>query len=432
MNTKKINIVTLGCSKNLVDSQVLAAQLNKNNVDLLFDSNDTEARIVVINTCGFILDAKQESIDTILGFVEEKKAGNLDKVFVMGCLSERYRDELPAEIEDVDAFFGVNDLEQIVNEMGADYHKELLGEQQLSHPSHYAYLKISEGCDRKCSFCAIPLIRGKHKSKPIEEIISEANNLASLGVKELILIAQDLTYYGIDIYKKQALAELLIELEKVEGIEWIRLHYAFPTSFPFDVLPVIKNSKKICNYLDIPFQHVSTSVLSVMKRQIDKPTTLELVRRLRKEIPGIALRTTMLVGFPGETDQDFSELKDFIKETRFERLGVFPYSEEEDTWAANNLEDDVPEETKQARADEIMAIQQEISLELNTAKVGKTFKVIIDRREGEQVIGRTEFDSVEVDNEVVIFDPEEKIEIGNFYQAKIYEATEFDLMGEVV
>ncbi|MCF8372989.1 MAG: 30S ribosomal protein S12 methylthiotransferase RimO [Bacteroidales bacterium] len=429
MKPKKINIVTLGCSKNLVDSQVLAGQLQKNNIELLHDSNDLSARTVVINTCGFILDAKQESIDNILSFAEEKRAGNIDHLFVMGCLSERYKDALRKEMPEVDEFFGVNNLREIIEILDADYKKELLGERQLTNPGHYAYLKISEGCDRSCSFCAIPLIRGKHISKPIEKIISEANYLASIGVKELILIAQDLTYYGIDIYKKQALAELLLELDKIESIEWIRLHYAYPTSFPTDILPIMRLSSKICNYLDIPFQHINSRILADMKRNIDKENTLQLIKKFRKEIPGIALRTTILVGFPGETVEDFEELKEFVKETRFDRLGVFTYSEEDDTHAAIHLKDDVPEKEKQRRADEIMLLQQDISLEINTEKIGRTFKVIIDRREGDQVIGRTEFDSVEVDNEVVIEDPSASIQIGNFYKVEIIDATEFDLIG---
>ncbi len=431
MISKKINIITLGCSKNLVDSEVLAGQLRNNSFELIFDSNDPLARTVIINTCGFILDAKQESIDTIIAFANKKKTGTIDHLFVMGCLSERYKDQLRHEIPEADEFFGVNNLRELVGKLGADYKKELLGERFLTTPGHYAFLKISEGCDRTCSFCAIPLIRGKHRSKPVEEILREAEFLAKQGVKELILIAQDLTYYGIDLYKKQALARVLTELEKIDGIEWIRLHYAYPTSFPLNILPLIRNSSKICKYIDLPFQHISSRILHDMKRNIDKEGTLSLIKKIRKEVPDIALRTTLMVGFPGETDTEFNELKTFVEQTRFDRLGVFTYSEEEGT-QATLLKDDVPEKIKQQRADEIMLLQQDISLEKNNEKSGRILNVIIDRREGDHAIGRTEFDSVEVDNEVVIDDSLETLSIGSFYQVEITGATEFDLEGRIL
>ncbi len=425
----KINIITLGCSKNLVDSEVLMGQLKANNVSVTHQS-DENANIIIINTCGFIEDAKQESIDTIFQFVEAKKNGIIEKVFVMGCLSERYKSTLKNEIPEVDGFFGVNELPEIIDAIGAKYNKGQIENRIITTPSHYAYLKISEGCDRKCSFCAIPLIRGKHISKPIEVIVSEAKSLVSKGVKELILIAQDLTYYGVDIYKKQKLAQLIIELEKIQGVEWIRLHYTYPASFPDDVLDVISKSTKVCNYIDIPLQHISDNILKSMKRGITADGTRKLIDKIRRKIPKIAIRTTMMVGYPGETDKDFSELIDFIEKYKFERLGVFTYSAEEDTFA-DTLNDDVPKLLKKQRADKIMEIQEKISFELNNQKVGKTFKVLIDREEGNYYIGRTEFDSPEVDNEVLVEKDDIEIIPGNFYFVKIIKADYFDLYGQI-
>jgi len=425
----KINIITLGCSKNLVDSEVLMGQLKANNVSVTHQS-DEKANIIIINTCGFIEDAKQESIDTIFQFVEAKKNGIIEKVFVMGCLSERYKSTLKNEIPEVDGFFGVNELPEIIDAIGAKYNKGQIENRIITTPSHYAYLKISEGCDRKCSFCAIPLIRGKHISKPIEVIVSEAKSLVSKGVKELILIAQDLTYYGVDIYKKQKLAQLIIELEKIQGVEWIRLHYTYPASFPDDVLDVISKSTKVCNYIDIPLQHISDNILKSMKRGITADGTRKLIDKIRRKIPKIAIRTTMMVGYPGETDKDFSELIDFIEKYKFERLGVFTYSAEEDTFA-DTLNDDVPKLLKKQRADKIMEIQEKISFELNNQKVGKTFKVLIDREEGNYYIGRTEFDSPEVDNEVLVEKDDIEIIPGNFYFVKIIKADYFDLYGQI-
>jgi len=426
---KKINIITLGCSKNLVDSEVLMGQLKANNVSVTHQS-DENANIIIINTCGFIEDAKQESIDTIFQFVEAKKNGIIEKVFVMGCLSERYKSTLKNEIPEVDGFFGVNELPEIIDAIGAKYNKGQIENRIITTPSHYAYLKISEGCDRKCSFCAIPLIRGKHISKPIEVIVSEAKSLVSKGVKELILIAQDLTYYGVDIYKKQKLAQLIIELEKIQGVEWIRLHYTYPASFPDDVLDVISKSTKVCNYIDIPLQHISDNILKSMKRGITADGTRKLIDKIRRKIPKIAIRTTMMVGYPRETDKDFSELIDFIQKYKFERLGVFTYSAEEDTFA-DILNDDVPKLLKKQRADKIMEIQEKISFELNNQKVGKIFKVLIDREEGNYYIGRTEFDSPEVDNEVLVKKDDFEIIPGNFYFVKIIKADYFDLYGQI-
>jgi len=380
-----INIITLGCSKNLVDSEVLMGQIKENNISVVHQS-DEKANIIVINTCGFIEDAKQESIDTIFQYVEAKKKGIIDKVFVMGCLSERYKKNLKNEIPEVDGFFGVNELPEIIDSIGAKHKKEFYN-RIITTPSHYAYLKVAEGCDRKCSFCAIPLIRGKFISKPIEVIISEAKNLVAQGVKELILIAQDLTYYGVDIYKKQKLAQLIIELEKITGLEWIRLHYTYPTSFPDEVLDLISKSTKICNYIDIPLQHISDKILKSMKRGITGNETRKLIDKIRLKIPNVAIRTTMMLGYPGETDENFNELLDFIKEYKFDRLGVFTYSAEEDTFA-NTLNDDVPQSIKQQRADEIMEIQEKISFELNNQKIGKTFKVLFDKEEGDYFVGR--------------------------------------------
>ncbi|MBN1118566.1 MAG: 30S ribosomal protein S12 methylthiotransferase RimO [Bacteroidales bacterium] len=424
--SNKINLVTLGCSKNTVDSEKLSGQLKANNLEVIYDADARSARTVVINTCGFIADAKEESINTILEYVEAKQQGLIDRVYVMGCLSERYKKELPSEIPEVDAMFGVNNLKDIVEILGGNYKKELLGERILSTPSHYAYLKISEGCDRNCSFCAIPLIRGKHKSVLKEALVDEAKSLVSQGVKELILIAQDLTYYGIDIYKKQALADLLKELSDIDGLKWIRLHYAYPSAFPKDVLQVMRERENICNYLDIPFQHVSDNVLKNMRRGVNSSQTYELIRQFRSEIPELILRTTLLVGHPGETEQDFEQLKEFVREVKFDRLGVFTYSEEEDTWAAEKFRDDIPQEVKEQRAAEIMEIQEEISLKKNEAKIGKVYTVIIDRQEGDYWVARTEGDSPEVDNEVLI-STGKKLDTGKFYKVKVIAADIFDI-----
>ena len=426
---EKINIITLGCSKNLVDSENLMGQLKINNFDVVHNS-DENADIVIINTCGFIDDAKEESINTILQAVKDKSQGFLKKVYVMGCLSERYKTNLENEISDVDGFFGVSELSEIIEELGGKYKNELIGERSLTTPSHYAYLKISEGCNRNCSFCAIPLIRGKHISKSVETIIKEANILAGKGVKELILIAQDLTYYGLDLYKERKLAFLLEELVKIESIKWIRLHYTYPSGFPEDVIEVIAKYDKICNYIDIPLQHISDNLLKSMKRNITGQQTKNLINKIRAKIPDSAVRTTLISGYPGETENDFEDLKEFIKEFRFERLGVFTYSHEEDT-AAFELIDDVPAQTKQDRADEIMMIQQDISREINSNKIGKIFKVVIDSVEGDYYIGRTQFDSPEVDNEVLInFDNLHKI--GEFYKVIITTAEDYDLLAKFI
>ena len=398
LKKNKINVVTLGCSKNVYDSEVLMGQLKANNKEVV---HEDEGNIVVINTCGFIANAKEESINTILDFVQKKKDGVVDKVFVTGCLSERYKPDLQKEIPDVDQYFGTTELPNLLKALEADYQHELIGERLTTTPKNYAYLKIAEGCDRPCSFCAIPLMRGKHKSTPIDELVIEAEKLAATGVKELILIAQDLTYYGLDIYKKRNLATLLKELIKVNGIEWIRLHYAFPTGFPLDVLDVMRNESKVCNYIDIPLQHISDSVLKSMKRGFGKEKINNLLKDFRERVPGMSVRTTLIVGYPGETEENFDELKQWVKEMRFERLGCFTYSHEENT-SAYLLKDDVPEEIKIKRANEIMEIQSQISWELNQEKIGKEFKVIIDRKEGNYFVGRTQFDSPDVDNEVLI------------------------------
>ncbi len=427
----KVNIVTLGCSKNLVDSEVLLTQLRGNGIDVTHESKKDDANVVVINTCGFIDNAKQESVDTILRYVDAKQEGLVEKVYVTGCLSQRYSQDLEKEIPDVDAWFGTRDLSRLLKQLNANYKHELVGERILTNPSHFAYLKISEGCDRPCSFCAIPLMRGKHISRPIEELVLEAKNLAKNGTKELLLIAQDSTYYGLDIYKKRNLAELLKNLSDVNGIEWIRLHYAFPTGFPVDVLDVMAERPTICNYLDIPLQHGSTEMLKLMRRGTTREKTEELVNTIREKVPGIAIRTTLIAGHPGETEERFDEMMQFVERMRFDRLGVFPYSHEENTHS-HSFEDDVPAETKQERVDALMELQQGISLELNQAKVGKTFKVLIDRKEGGNFIGRTEFDSPEVDNEVLINAKGNYLRMGDFVQAKVKQATEFDLLAEVV
>ncbi len=425
---KKINIVTLGCSKNTYDSEVLMSQLKANGKEVV---HEKKGDIVVINTCGFIDNAKEESINTILEYVGQKEQGKVEKVFVTGCLSERYKPDLEKEIPNVDQYFGTRDLPLLLKALGADYKHELVGERLVTTPRHYAYLKIAEGCDRPCSFCAIPLMRGGHISTPIEKLVEEAKSLAKGGTKELILIAQDLTYYGLDIYKKRALADLLKELVKVEGIEWIRLHYAFPSGFPQDVLELMKNESKICNYLDIPLQHISDDILISMKRGTTKEKTNRLLDDFRNKVPDMAIRTTLIVGYPGETPEHFEELKNWVKEQRFERLGCFTYSHEENT-SAFDLQDNVPEEEKINRVNEIMEIQSRISWELNQEKVGKIFKCIIDRKEGDYFIGRTEYDSPDVDNEVLIPAESTYISLGSFVNVKINQAEEFDLYGELV
>lgn len=431
-NTKtKVNIVTLGCSKNLVDSEVLLTQLRGNGIDAVHESAQDDANVVVINTCGFIDNAKQESVDTILRYVDAKEEGIVDKVYVTGCLSQRYKDDLEKEIPEVDAWFGTRDLSRLLKVFKADYKHELVGERILTNPSHYAYLKISEGCDRPCSFCAIPLMRGKHISRPIEELVLEAKNLAKAGTKELLLIAQDSTYYGLDLYKKRNLADLLKHLSDVEGIEWIRLHYAFPTGFPMDALDVMAERPNICKYLDIPLQHGSTNMLKIMRRGTTREKTEELLQTIREKVPGIAIRTTMIAGHPGETEKEFQEMMTFIEKSRFERLGVFAYSHEENTHAYS-MADDVPAEIKQQRTDAVMELQQGISLELNQQKIGSVQKILIDRKEGGNFIGRTEFDSPEVDNEVIIDGKENYLRIGDFVNVTITQATEFDLTGEVI
>lgn len=418
-------MVTLGCSKNVYDSEVLMGQLKANNKEVV---HEQEGNIVVINTCGFIDNAKEQSVNTILEFVEKKEQGDVDKVFVTGCLSERYKPDLQKEIPNVDQYFGTTELPGLLKALEADYKHELIGERLTTTPKNYAYLKIAEGCDRPCSFCAIPLMRGGHKSTPIEHLVTEAKKLAANGVKELILIAQDLTYYGLDLYKKRNLAELLENLVKVEGIEWIRLHYAFPTGFPMDVLEIMKREPKICNYLDIPLQHISDDLLKSMRRGTTHKKTTDLLYKFREIVPEMAIRTTLIVGYPGETEEHFQELKEWVKEMRFERLGCFTYSHEENTHAYN-LEDDVPDDVKQQRANEIMEIQSQISWELNQQKIGETFKVIIDRKEGNYFIGRTEFDSPDVDNEVLIDATEIYLKTGEYYDIKITDAADFDLYG---
>lgn len=430
-NKDKINIVTLGCSKNMVDSEVLMGQLKGNQFDVSHESEVIDFNTVIINTCGFIDNAKQESIDTILKYTELKEQGKIDKVYVTGCLSQRYKPELEKEIPNVDAYFGTNDLVRLLKTVGADYKHELVGERLLTTPAHFAYFKIAEGCNRPCSFCAIPLMRGTHVSRPIEELVKEAKNLVNKGTKELILIAQDLTYYGLDIYNDRKLADLLKNLSDVEGLEWIRLQYAYPSQFPMDVLDVMNERDNICKYLDMPLQHISDNMLKSMRRGITKRRTIELVNEIRSRVPNIALRTTMIAGYPGETEQDVAELIDFVAESKFDRLGVFTYSHEENTHA-HTLNDTLTAEEKQARADSIMEVQQDISFQLNQAKIGQTFKVMIDRKEKDYFVGRTEFDSPEVDNEVLIDAKDQYLSVGSFVQAKISKATEFDLYGNVI
>jgi ribosomal protein S12 methylthiotransferase len=429
LHRKKINLVTLGCSKNLFDSEVLMGQLRANGRDVVHEGQSGE--VVVINTCGFIDNAKQESIDTILDYARLKEEGQVEKVYVTGCLSERYKEDLRQEIPDIDDWYGTRELPRLLKTLGADYKKELLGERILTTPAHYAYLKISEGCDRPCSFCAIPLMRGGHRSTPIEDLVEQAGKLASQGVRELILIAQDLTYYGLDLYKKRALADLLRKLVEVEGIEWIRLHYLFPTGFPLDVLQLIREEPKICTYIDIPLQHIADPVLKSMRRGTTKAKTDALLKTIRQEVPGIAIRTTLITGYPGETEDDFEILCDWVRESRFERLGCFSYSHEEDTHAFS-LEDDVPQEVKEERARRIMDIQRDISTESNAELIGRELKVLVDRFEGGQFIGRTEFDSPEVDNEVAIRCGESHLRVGDFCQVEITSATEYDLQGRLL
>lgn len=431
LKKNKINVITLGCSKNVYDSEVLMGQLKANGKEVTHEATEDEGNIIVINTCGFIDNAKEESVNTILEYAEKKEQGIVDKVFVTGCLSERYRPDLEKEIPNVDQFFGTTELPLLLKALGADYKHELIGERLTTTPKNYAYLKIAEGCDRPCSFCAIPLMRGKHVSTPIENLVIEAEKLAKNGVKELILIAQDLTYYGLDLYKKRNLAELLEALIKVEGIEWIRLHYAFPTGFPMDVLELMKREPKICNYIDIPLQHISDNILKSMRRGTTYEKTTQLLKDFRAAVPGMAIRTTLIVGYPGETEEDFQILKNWVEEMRFERLGCFTYSHEENTHAYN-LVDDVPEEVKQARAAEIMDLQAQISWELNQEKIGQTFKCIIDRKEGQYFIGRTEFDSPDVDNEVLVDASKHYLKTGDFVNLKITDATEFDLYAEPI
>jgi len=427
-NKKNINVVTLGCSKNLYDSEVLMGQLKANNMAVTHEEELKETDIVVINTCGFIGDAKEESVNTILHYINEKEAGNLDKVFVTGCLSERYKPDLEKEIPSVDQYFGTHDLPNLLKVLGADYKKELVGERLTTTPKHYAYLKISEGCDRSCSFCAIPLIRGGNISQPIELLVKEARKLAASGVKELILIAQDLTYYGLDIYKKRRLGDLLKDLVKIDGIDWIRLHYAYPTGFPKDVIEVMRNEPKVCNYLDIPLQHINSDILKSMRRGHNREVTEQLLQDFRNAVPDVAIRTTLIVGYPGETLEKYEELKKWIIESRFDRLGVFAYSHEEDTHA-EKLNDDVLAEEKQRRVAEIMEIQAGISFELNQEKVGKVYRCIFDRQETGFYIGRTQYDSPDVDNEILVDANKHFINIGKFIDIKIIEATDFDLIG---
>ena len=432
LKKSKVNVVTLGCSKNLVDSEVLMGQLKANQFNVEHESSDDDHQIVIINTCGFVDNAKQESIDTILRYADAKKEGAVGKLYVTGCLSERYKKDLQIEIPEVDAWFGTRELPKILKTLKADYKHELVGERILTTPSHYAYFKISEGCDRPCSFCAIPLMRGKHISVPAEELVNRAKTLAAKGTRELLLIAQDLTYYGLDIYKKRELASLLSKLSDVEGIDWLRLHYAFPSGFPMEVLDVMNAKNNICKYLDMPLQHVSDNMLTSMRRGITKQKTIDIVNKIRDKVPGIAIRTTLIAGYPGETEKDHEEMLRWVEETKFERLGIFTYSHEENTHA-HLLNDDVPQKLKKKRADAVMALQQDISFKLNQQKIGKEFKILTDRREGEFYIGRTEFDSPDVDNEVLVkADNETYLRIGDFAKVKITEATDFDLYGKLI
>ncbi|MFM1999443.1 MAG: ribosomal protein methylthiotransferase RimO [Bacteroidota bacterium] len=431
LKKNKVNVVTLGCAKNIFDSEVMMAQLKANSFDVEHESEEQDSEIVIINTCGFIDNAKEESINTILAWAKEKEKGNVSKLFVTGCLSERYKPELEKDIPEVDAYFGTRELPRLLKTLKADYKHELVGERLLTTPAHYAYFKISEGCDRPCSFCAIPLMRGKHVSTPMENLVTSAKNLVKNGTKELILIAQDLTYYGLDIYKDRKLADLLKNLSDIEGLDWIRLQYAYPSGFPMDVLEVMNERDNICKYLDMPLQHASSNMLKAMRRGITREKTTELIHTIREKVPGIAMRTTLITGYPGETVDDFNQMQEWVQEMRFDRLGVFTYSHEENTHAYN-VPDDVPQRTKTKRANTIMEIQSEISLELNEEKVGKEFKVLIDRVEGDHFIGRTEFDSPEVDNEVLIDKADTYVRIGDFVNVKINSAEHYDLFGSVV
>lgn len=427
----KVNVVTLGCSKNLVDSEVMMGQLRGNGIEVAHESKEEDFNIVVVNTCGFIDKAKEESVNTILQFADAKKNGAIEKLYVTGCLSQRYKDNLETEIPEVDAYFGTLELPELLRKFNADYKHELVGERMMTTPQHYAYVKISEGCNRTCAFCAIPLMRGKHISKSIEDLVKEVKGLATNGVKEIMLIAQELTFYGLDIYKKRRLSDLLDALCEIEGIEWIRLHYAYPSQFPLEIIETMARQPKICNYLDMPLQHASNNMLKAMRRNITREKTEKLIADIRNILPGICIRTTMLVGFPGETQEDIDELKDFVERMRFERLGVFTYSHEEGTHGYK-LEDNLSEEEKERRAQEVMQLQQEISYDLNEEKIGKTFKVLIDRKEGGYFVGRTEFDSPEVDNEVLIDATENYLRLGDFAQIEITDATDFDLYGKIV
>ncbi|MES2591975.1 MAG: 30S ribosomal protein S12 methylthiotransferase RimO [Bacteroidota bacterium] len=430
LKKNKVNVVTLGCSKNIVDSEVLMGQLKANNFDVEHESKQDDSSIVIINTCGFIDNAKQESIDTIIRYANAKEAGLVDKVYVTGCLSERYRPDLEKEIPNVDGYFGTRELPRLLKTLKADYKHELVGERLLTTPHHYSYFKIAEGCDRPCSFCAIPLMRGAHVSKPIEDLVKEAKHLAKNGTKELMLIAQDLTYYGLDIYKKRNLSELLKHLSDVEGIEWIRLHYAFPGGFPMDVLDVMNERKNICNYMDMPLQHITDNMLKSMRRGTTKQKTIDLVNTMRDKVPGIAIRTTLIAGYPGETEKDHQEMLEWVEQTRFDRLGIFSYSHEENTHAYS-LKDNVSAKVKQARAEAVMALQQGISFDLNQQKIGKIYKTLFDKKEGDYFIGRTEFDSPEVDNEVLVKADGNYVRIGDFADIKITSAEDYDLYGEV-
>lgn len=430
-NRERINVVTLGCSKNLVDSEHIMAQLEDAGYDLVADSNDTAARTVIVNTCGFIGDAKEESVNTILDFVRAKEQGDIERLYVIGCLSERYADELRAEIPEVDKYFGARNVMDVIGELGVAHKPQIDTKRVTTTPKHYAYLKISEGCNWNCAYCAIPLIRGRHVSVPMDKILEEAERLARAGVKELIVVGQDTTFYGLDIYGERRLARLLRELAKIEGVEWIRLHYTYPTGFPPEVIDVMRDEEKICKYIDIPLQHIADNQLSAMKRNITKLQTMELLAKLRREIPDIAIRTTLLVGFSGESEEDFAELEEFVAEQRFDRLGVFPYSEEEGTWGAEKYSDDVPQEVKEARAERIMEIQMAISAANNESRIGRSMKVIIDSREGEFWIGRSQYDSPEVDQEILI-PADAELSIGSFYNVRITGAEEYDLYGELI
>ncbi len=432
MRMKKIDVVTLGCSKNLVDSESLIKQFEAGGFTVAHDAEKPVGDIAIINTCGFIGDAKEESIETILNFAEAKKRGNLKKLFVMGCLSERYSKQLKEELPEVDGIYGKFDWKNIIQDLGQTYRADLVNERSLTTPGHFAYFKISEGCNRSCSYCAIPLITGKHQSKPIEQLVEEAEKLAQQGVKELQVIAQDLSFYGLDIYKQMRLAELTHKIADVNGIDWVRLHYAYPAGFPYNVLKVMNEHPNVCNYLDIALQHISDPMLQKMRRNVSKSDTYKLIERMRKDVPGIHLRTTMITGHPGETEQDFKEMLDFVKEFRFERLGVFPYSHEEDTHAYRNFQDDIPQEVKQERADAIMEVQEQISWEINQDKIGKDMKVIIDRKEDDYFIGRTEFDSPEVDPEVLIPVEYGELKVGSFYQVQVTDAESYDLFGKAI